>query len=162
LNLVDARSVRDAWRDLADRLGDRMTGALVQEMVTGGVEMLVGAVEDPTFGPVIACAIGGTLTELIADSQVRLHPLTGTDAQEMIGRLRGAALLRGYRGAPAADEPALRDTLLRVSALVGRCPEILELDINPLLVRPHGVCALDVRVRVERPRMGPPTRRIAY
>jgi acetyl coenzyme A synthetase (ADP forming)-like protein len=162
LSLADAAGVRDAWRDLADRLGDRMTGALVQEMVTGGVEMLVGAVEDPTFGPVIACAIGGTLTELIADSQVRLHPLTGTDAQEMIGRLRGAALLRGYRGAPAADEPALRDTLLRVSALVGRCPEILELDINPLLVRPHGVCALDVRVRVERPRMGPPTRRIAY
>jgi acyl-CoA synthetase (NDP forming) len=162
LNLADEHAVRDAWRDLADRLGDRMTGVLLQEMVTGGVEMLVGAVEDPTFGPVIACAIGGTLTELIADSQVRLPPLTDADAGEMIGRLRGAALLRGYRGAPAADEAALRDALLRVSSLVGRCPEIRELDINPLLVRPRGVCALDVRVRVEALGNETPTRRIAY
>jgi acyl-CoA synthetase (NDP forming) len=162
IDLRTADAVRDAWRDLSRRLGSRMSGALVQEMVTGGVELLVGATEDPTFGPVVACAIGGTLAELLNDASFRLHPLTTTDAASMISELKGARLLRGYRGAPAADEAALRDCVLRVSALLELCPEIVELDINPLRVLPQGVRALDVRVHVERPRARPATRRISY
>ena len=96
-----------------------MTGGFVQEMVRGGVEMLAGAVEDPTFGPVIACATGGTATELVADSQFRLHPLGRQDAAEMVASLRGARLLDGYRGSAAADRPAFVDALLRLSTLVG-------------------------------------------
>ena len=155
-------AVRDAWRDLSTRLGAMMTGALVQEMVTGGVEMLVGAVEDPTFGPLLACATGGTRAELLADSQFRLHPLTEADAVAMVSGLRGAALLRGYRGSPPADEPALRDALLRLSTLVGWCPEIQELDINPLVVLRKGVRALDSRIRVDNPRARAGTRRVSY
>ena len=102
------------------------------------------------------------MTEILADSQFRLHPLTEDDAASMVDRLRGARLLRGYRGAPVADEAALRDALLRVSALVDICPEIRELDINPLRVMPHGACALDVRVRMERPAPPPATRRVSY
>jgi acyl-CoA synthetase (NDP forming) len=139
-----------------------MTGAFVQEMVRGGVEMLVGAVEDPTFGPVIACATGGTLAELVADSQFRLHPLGPEDAAEMVTKLRGSALLAGYRGASPADTHAFIDALLRVSALVGLCPEIAELDVNPLAVLPQGVRALDARVRVERPASRPVSRRVTY
>ncbi len=161
LNLETAEAVRQAWQDLTARLGSSMTGALVQPMVSGGVEMLVGAVEDPVFGPVLACATGGTMAELLADSQCRLHPLTDRDAAEMVAGLRGAALLRGYRGAPPADEAALRDALLRLSAIVGICPEIQELDINPLRVLTRGAVALDVRVRVERPKAPPPTRRVS-
>jgi acetyl coenzyme A synthetase (ADP forming)-like protein len=151
LNLTGADAVRDAWRDLSQRLGAAMTGAIVQPMVTDGIEMLVGMVHDPTFGPVLACATGGTLAELIADAQVRLSPLTDLDAAEMIAGLRGAALLRGYRGRPAADENSLREVLLRLSAVVDRCLEIQELDINPLVVQSHGARALDVRIRVDRP-----------
>ena len=151
-----------AWRDLQARLGTRMTAGFVQEMVRGGVEMLVGAVEDPTFGPVIACATGGTLAELIADSQFRLHPLGPEDADEMIAALRGSKLLAGYRGARPADIGALKDTLLRLSALMGLCPEIAELDINPVSVLPQGVRALDARVRVEPPRTRPASRRVTY
>jgi acyl-CoA synthetase (NDP forming) len=162
IDLRTAEAVTDAWRDLSSRLGGRMTGALVQELVTGGVELLVGATEDPTFGPVVACAIGGTLAELLNDASFRLHPLTTTDAASMVDELKGARLLRGFRGAPAADEPALRDCLLRVSALLETCPEIVELDINPLRVLPQGVRALDVRVHVERPRARLATRRISY
>jgi acetyl coenzyme A synthetase (ADP forming)-like protein len=161
LNLTTPDDVRAAWRDLRAQLDDRMTGALVQEMVTGGVEMLIGALDDPTFGPVIACATGGTLTELMADSQVRVHPLTDVDAFDMINGLRGAALLRGYRGQARVDEPALRDALLRLSLLVGVCPEIRELDVNPLLVLSDGVRALDVRVRVAPLTPPPATRRVS-
>jgi len=162
VNLETADDVRAAWRDLTSRLSSLMTGGLVQEFVTGGVEMLAGAVEDPTFGPVIACATGGTRAELFADSQFRLHPLTERDAAAMIDGLRGAALLRGFRGAPPADEAALRESLLRLSALMGLCPEIQELDINPLVVLSSGTRAVDTRIRVDRPHPPAPSRRVSY
>ncbi len=160
--LRSLEAVGRAWRDLEARLGERMTGAFVQEMVRGGVEMLVGAVEDPTFGPVIACATGGTLAEVMADSQFRLHPLGPEDAADMIRRLRGSVLLDGYRGSAPVDKAALKDALLRLSALMGLCPEIAELDINPLSVLPQGVRALDARARIERPQSRTASRRVSY
>jgi acetyl coenzyme A synthetase (ADP forming)-like protein len=162
LRLGDDGAVRAAWRDLSTRLGARMASGLVQEMVEGGVEMLAGAVEDPDFGPVIACASGGILTEVLADAQFRLHPLGEAEAHEMIASLRGAALLRGARGAAPADEAALADVLLRLSALMGFCPEIREIEINPIVVLARGARALDARVRVEMPRPVPADRRIRY
>jgi acyl-CoA synthetase (NDP forming) len=162
VGLGSNEDVRAAWRDLDGRLHDRMTGVLVQQMVTGGVEMLVGVLQDPTFGPVIACASGGKLTEVLADSQFRLHPLTDLDARSMIEGLRSARLLAGYRGAKPADQAALAGALLRLSALVDLCPELQELDINPLTVLTSGVSALDVRARFERPRPRPVSRRVSY
>jgi len=161
LNLADEDSVRRAYRDMAQRLGDRLSGVIVQRMVPGGVEVLVGATLDPTFGPVIACGTGGTLVELFADVIFRLQPLTDVDAAEMVNQMKGAPLLRGFRGAPRADEAALRDVLLRMSALLESCPDIQEVDINPLKVLSRGVCALDARIRVER-RPRARTRRISY
>jgi acyl-CoA synthetase (NDP forming) len=102
------------------------------------------------------------MAELLADSQCRLCPLTDRDANEMIAELRGVALLRGFRGSPPADVSALRDALLRLSTLVSFSPEIQELDINPLSVQTQGAVALDARVRVERVKPGPPSRRVAY
>ena len=160
LDLDTAEAVTHAWRDLTSRLGERMTAGLVQPMVEGGAEMLIGSFQDPDFGPVLVCATGGTLTELMADRQVRLPPLTLEDAATMVDGLRGAALLRGHRGAPPLDEAALEQALLRLSALVERCAEIRELDINPLLVLPRGALALDARVRVEAPAPPAPTRRL--
>ena len=83
-------------------------------------------------------------------------------ATDLVGSIRSARLLRGYRGHPAVDEQAVVDTLLRVSALIDACPEIQELDINPLKVQVAGALAVDVRVRVGRSRPGPATRRVAY
>jgi acyl-CoA synthetase (NDP forming) len=140
--------VRRAWRDLATRLGESMTGVLVQAMAAPGIDMLIGAVEDPAFGPVVACALGGTTAELFADSAFRLAPLTDLDARAMVEGLRSLPLLRGYRGAPPVDEAALRDALLRLSALVVACPDIQEMDVNPLRILPRGVSALDVRIRI--------------
>lgn len=148
LNLNDHRSVRVAATALTKALGDKIEGLLVQRMVNGGVEMMLGAINDPTFGHVIVCGSGGVMIELLADSACRLHPVTDQDAVEMVHGLKGVRLLRGFRGAAAVDEDAFVEAVLRISTLVGICPEIQELDVNPLSVLPEGVSALDVRVRV--------------
>lgn len=162
LNLGTREAVHEAATDFERRFGGEQTGFVVQEMVSGGVEMLVGALEDPTFGPVVVCGSGGILVDLLADSAFRMHPLTAEDAAEMIDELKGARLLRGYRGAAPADEAALEDMVLRVSALLTWCPEIQELDLNPVKVILKGACAVDARIRVEPPAARPTTRRVDY
>lgn len=162
LNVADTAGVRAAYADFATRFGTEMTAVLVQQMVPHGVEMIVGALQDPLFGPLIACGTGGVLVDVVADTAFRLHPLNASDAIEMIDELRGARLLRGYRGSQPADEQSLRDVLLRVSELVRVAPEIQELDLNPVIVLSSGARVADVRVRVEtltRARRG---RRVEY
>jgi acetate---CoA ligase (ADP-forming) len=162
LNLHNQRAVWEACAALNDRLGPGVTGFLVQQMMPDGVEMLVGATLDAMFGHIVVCGSGGVLVEVFADSAVRLHPLTPSDAAEMVSGLKGVRLLRGFRGAPPADEGALQDVLLRVSALLDLCPEIVEMDINPLKVLTSGASAVDVRIRVQSEEPRPPSRRIAY
>jgi acetyl coenzyme A synthetase (ADP forming)-like protein len=162
LDLRTEHDVREAAADFAARLRDDVAGYLVQRMVPGGVEMLVGAVNDPLFGPVLVCGSGGVLAELLADSASRLHPLTATDATEMIEELRSARLLRGYRGQAPADAGALQEVILRVSALLTICPEIQELDLNPVKVLPSGACVVDARVKVGPAGRRPHTRRVVY
>ena len=121
--------------------------------------MLVGAALDPTFGHMVMCGSGGTLVELLHDASCRLAPLSAGSAREMLDEVRGVARLRGFRGAPPGDEAALRDIVLRVSALVTACPEIVELDLNPVIVRPSGACVVDARVRLAVQGRRSPTRR---
>jgi acetate---CoA ligase (ADP-forming) len=125
-------------------------------MAPPGVEMLVGVVGDPRFGPVVACAAGGTAVELLGDVQVRLAPVAGGEAAEMLRGLKTFPLLDGYRGAPHADVVALKDVIVRVGALAAAHPAVAELDLNPVVVSPTGAVAVDARVRVVRP--APPPR----
>ncbi|MEO7273020.1 MAG: acetate--CoA ligase family protein, partial [Vicinamibacterales bacterium] len=162
LHIEDDAALRIAYDAFHQRFGAEMTSTLVQQMVPRGVEMLVGAIQDPLFGPLIACGTGGTLVDLLQDTVFRLHPIDDAEAGEMIDEVRGARLLRGYRGAPPADEPALRDVLLRVSALLTVAPEIQELDVNPVIVLASGACAADVRVRIDRPAPTRSGRRVDY
>jgi acyl-CoA synthetase (NDP forming) len=130
--------------------GHRPTSFVVQRMAPRGVEALVGVVGDPLFGPVIACGAGGTTVELIKDVSVRIAPITQRDASQMIRELKTYPLFEGYRGAPSADVAALENVLLRVSALVDAHPEIVEMDLNPVIVLESGVQVVDARIRVER------------
>ncbi len=151
LGLRGAEAVRGAAAEIersVTEAGHELDGLLVQPMAAG-VEMLLGVVHDHSFGPVVACGAGGTSAELIKDVSVRITPLTDVDAREMIRSLRTFALLDGYRGAPRCDIPAIEDVLLRISAMVERHPEIVELDCNPLVARPDGAVIVDARVRVE-------------
>jgi acetyl coenzyme A synthetase (ADP forming)-like protein len=162
LALDGPQAVRRAYRDFRDRLGTRLSGILVQRMASEGVEMFIGGLQDPAFGPVVFCGSGGVLVELFGDAVCRLCPLSDTDANEMLNEVRGIVRLRGHRGRPRGDEAALRDALLRVSALLDGCPEIQELDINPINVLQRGTVALDVRIRVAPPEVPRRTRRVQY
>jgi acetate---CoA ligase (ADP-forming) len=162
LGLSDAHAVRSAYRDVVQRLGGRLSGILVQRMAGEGVEMFIGGLQDPAFGPVVFCGSGGVLVELFGDAVCRLCPLSDVDAREMLNEVRGVARLRGHRGRPSADEAALMDALLRVSALLDACPEIQELDINPVNVLQQGILALDARIRVAPPPPPQRTRRVIY
>ena len=144
-SLADESAVRDAYHLLSRN--PAVLQVLVQPMVRG-VEMYVGASFDDKFEHAIVCGSGGTLVELLRDASCRLAPLTDATVREMLDEVRGIALLRGYRGAPIADEASLRDVVLRVSALVELCPEIVELDLNPVMVSATGATAVDARIRI--------------
>ena len=144
VDLRDAEEVRAA----AERIGPPL---LVQPMVRGGVELLVGAVQDPVFGPLVALGPGGMLTELIGDAVFRLTPLTDVDVHELATTGKAGLLLSGFRGAPAADHAAVENLLLRVSQLAEDRPELAELDLNPVIAGPDGCIIVDARVRLARP-----------
>jgi acetyl coenzyme A synthetase (ADP forming)-like protein len=136
--------------------GLKLEGLVVQPMVPAGVELIVGVVHDPSFGPVLACGAGGTAAELIKDVAVRITPVGERDAYEMLRELRTFPLLDGYRGAARSDLTAIEDVILRISALVEAHPEIAELDLNPVVASPDGATILDARIRVEAPAPPPP------
>jgi acetyl coenzyme A synthetase (ADP forming)-like protein len=162
LGIETARTARAAYADLAARLGARLEGVLVQRMVSAGVEMVVGAINDPAFGPLVMAGTGGIFVELVGDTVFRLCPLADVDADEMIEEMKGRVLLRGYRGSAPADEGAFREVLLRVSQLAAACPEIQEMDLNPVLVLGSGAVAVDARIRVAKRASRGGGRRISY
>jgi acyl-CoA synthetase (NDP forming)/GNAT superfamily N-acetyltransferase len=148
LDLRTPEEIADAYRDLAALFGSRLRRVLVQPMLTSGVETLAGVVQEPVFGPLVVFGLGGVATDLLGDHAARLTPLTQDDAEALIRELHAAPLLLGHRGSEPADIAALADVLLRVSRLADDLPEIAELDLNPLVARPDGACAVDARVRV--------------
>ncbi|HUK70722.1 MAG TPA: GNAT family N-acetyltransferase [Streptosporangiaceae bacterium] len=148
LDLRGPDEVRKAMRRLQDRFGGRLSGVFVEPMITGGVETIVGVVQEPVFGPVVVFGLGGVATDVLGDHAARLAPLAGADADDLIRSIRAAPLLLGHGGQPAADLQALRGTLLRVSRLADHLPQVAELDLNPVIARPDGVIAVDARIRI--------------
>lgn len=158
LNLVNDQAVREAFDAIRARLAqagklEAMEGVLVQPMLSGGVEVMVGMTRDPLFGPLISFGLGGIHVEILGDVQFRLTPLTDRDATEIIRRIKGYQLLTGYRGQPAVDSKTIQDVLLRISHLVETIPEISEIDLNPIFALPEGQgCKIvDARIRIELP-----------
>ena len=125
-----------------------VTQVIVQTQIRDGVEMFAGGTLDPQFGQIVMCGSGGTLLELLRDTSCRLTPLTDQGASAMVEEIRGKALLRGFRGRPVVNETAYRTALLRLSVLLETCPEIEELDLNPVIVTADAAVVVDVRVRV--------------
>ncbi len=153
LNLATEDEVRRAFGTIQARFAKdpgAMEGVLVQPMASGGVEIMIGATEDPLFGPLVAFGLGGIHVEILRDVCFRIAPLTNRDAAEMVRAIRGYRLLEGYRGHPSADTEAIEEVLLRVSRLVEEVHEIRELDLNPLFAfAPGKGCRIvDARVRV--------------
>jgi acetyltransferase len=153
LHLQSPDDVRDAFDLIVYRAGRfvpgaRIWGCLVQQMVPVGREVLLGMSRDPQFGPLVAFGLGGIYVEALKDVSFRVAPFSRQEADEMIREIRSYALLEGVRGEPPADHEAMVDALLRISQLVTDFPEIVELDINPLMVfdEGRGAMAIDMRL----------------
>jgi acetyltransferase len=153
LNLASPEDVQDAFDLIVYRAGRyvpgaRIWGCQVQQMVPPGREVLIGMSRDPQFGPLVAFGLGGIYVEALKDVAFRVAPFSRQEADEMIREIRSYALLEGVRGEPPADHEAMVDALLRISRLVTDFPEIVELDINPLMVfdEGRGTMALDMRL----------------
>jgi acetyl coenzyme A synthetase (ADP forming)-like protein len=143
LDLGDEQAVREA----AARIGGPV---IVQPMIRGGAELLAGVVQDPVFGPLVAFGPGGVLAELIGEAAFRIAPVTDMDAEHLVTSGKAGRLVRGFRGAPPADEAALADLVLRLAQLGEALPEVAELDLNPVLAQPDRCVVVDARVRVQR------------
>jgi acyl-CoA synthetase (NDP forming) len=157
VDLKNSEEVRDAFELMVYRaqryLPDaRIWGCLVQEMApSGGLEVLVGMNRDPQFGPLITFGLGGIYVEILRDVTFRVAPFSYSEAEEMLTQIRAHALLDGVRGQQPIDKPAIINSLLRISQLVQDFPEIIELDINPLMVyhQSEGALALDMRLVIK-------------
>jgi acetyltransferase len=156
LNLNSESDVRDAFDLIYYRATRHMPeatiwGCQVQQMVKGGREVIIGMNRDPQFGPLIMFGLGGVYVEALKDVTFRVAPIDRREAREMLGEIRAYKLLRGVRGEKQSDLEAIADTLVRVSQLATDFPEIVELDINPLLVFPagQGVLGLDMRLALK-------------
>ena len=152
VGVVGPKEVRAVHEELlakakrADRKA-RIEGVIVSEMVSGGVETLIGVSNDALFGPVVTVGLGGIFVEVLGDVTFRVPPFHRDEAQRMIDELQGAAMLRGVRGAKPVDEQALVDTIMKVQRLaLDLADDVAELDINPLVVGKRGVVALDALV----------------
>jgi acetyl coenzyme A synthetase (ADP forming)-like protein len=153
LGLKDGGAVRTAAGTMVSKVGDaghRLEGLLLQKEIAGGVEALVGVTLDPSLGPLLVAGLGGVQVELLRDVSFRITPVSDIDAAEMIESLRAAKLLDGFRGSPPLDREALLDVIQRLSALVEAFPELVELELNPVVVLPRGqgAVAVDARMRL--------------
>ncbi|HEX5128242.1 MAG TPA: GNAT family N-acetyltransferase, partial [Usitatibacter sp.] len=161
LGLPDAEAVRTAYERMtqavrARRPESRIEGVSVERMASSahGRELMAGFATDDVFGPAITFGAGGIAVEVLRDRAVALPPLNHSLVEEMIAGTRVGRMLETFRHLPAVDRKALEDVLLRVSEMACEFPEVVELDINPLLADEHGALALDARVVLRRPRAG--------
>jgi acetyl coenzyme A synthetase (ADP forming)-like protein len=141
LSLGSDEDVRRAFVELSESFGERLASVIVQPMAAGGAEMMVGGLNDPSFG---------------------LCPVSDAGANALLEHVRGVVRLRGFRGSPVLDEPAFRGLIVRVSQLLAACPEIHEMDLNPVMVMASGVVALDARIKLGAAPPASAGRRIRY
>ena len=156
LDLNSEDEVKSAFNAIKDKLKalgreSEMEGVAIQRMIPGGVEIIAGVTQDPTFGPLIMFGLGGIQAELLKDIVLRLHPLTELDASEMVSSIKTASLFEGFRGAPPSDIQSVQGLLLRLSAMVEDIPQIAELDFNPVKVmgRGEGYWVVDARISLK-------------
>jgi acyl-CoA synthetase (NDP forming) len=153
LNIQNKAEAEEAFAAIRTRLEEAgrsaaFEGVVVQPMLTGGQEAIVGMSHDPVFGPLVMVGMGGVYVELNKDVAFALHPLTDKDPDVMLAQLKSLPLLTGWRGSAPKDLDALGEILLRFSAMIEDFPEISEMEINPLMVfdKGNGCAVVDARI----------------
>ena len=154
LNIVDAAQAKKAYDQIISRVRMNLPevnieGVSVQMMAPTGVEIIIGMIKDPQFGPAVMFGLGGILVEVLRDVSFRLVPVMPVDAAEMVREIKGFALLEGYRGQTPVDIKRLEEIIVRVSAFIEKNPNLEELDLNPLFGMGDRIVAVDARIRLE-------------
>lgn len=164
IDVKDAKAVRQGFRKIINSCKTKhpdaeVRGILVQEMISGGIETIVGLTNRPPFGPVVAFGLGGIFVEIMKDITFRIAPIDEAGAFEMLGEIKGSSILNGYRGLPAADKGELAKTIARLSKWgIDFDSDIQELDINPLLVKGNKIIALDALITLKEAAPAPQVR----
>lgn len=153
LNVATPEDAASAFTTIRDRIAlhvSRFTlhGILVAKMAAPGTEVIVGMVRDPQFGPAVMVGLGGIFVELYKDVAFRLPPLSPADARAMLGELKAAPLLTGYRGQPPRDLDALATCACAVAWIAAEHPEIQEIDLNPIIAHERGCMIVDAKILV--------------
>lgn len=151
LNLLSAQDVRKAYAEMMEQIKShhpqaKISGVVVSSMAAPGLELILGMNRDPQFGPVIVFGLGGIAVELFRDVSLRLLPLNQQQALEMLNEIKGAPLLKGFRGRPPIDENALAQGLLKLAKLAEEHSDIMEIDLNPVFAYPEGMVVADARI----------------
>jgi acetyltransferase len=160
LNLNNADDVKAAYEDMMENIPKKepnatLEGVQLQKMLSGGKEVIIGMVQDPTFGPMMMFGLGGIYVEILKDVKFAIAPVNEEEAREMIAGIKTHELLEGTRGDKAMDTEAIADIILRISQLVTDFPEINEFEINPLMVFEEGALAVDMRLMLKEGGSGP-------
>jgi acetyl-CoA synthetase (ADP-forming) len=153
LNIKSEEEVKSAFKNVMGNVKKKIPkakiqGVLVQKMIEGGIEVIVGGKKDPQFGQIVMFGLGGILVEVFEDVSFRVAPVDRGTAEEMVREIRGYKILKGYRG-KNYDVEALADILVKTSKLLEANQEIKELDINPVIALPKGAFAADARIVIE-------------
>ena len=158
LGLENQEDVKKAFENIIKRAGEydpaaEIEGVLVQKMASPGSEVILGLNRYPVFGPLLMVGIGGIFVEVFQDVVFRLAPIGRNEARRMVRQIKGYRLFQGFRGRPRADVETIEKSLVSLSNMATNHPEIMELDINPLLVhdRGHGATAADCRIILKKP-----------
>ena len=155
LNINNEEELTESYKNIIKNIRYRLPqakirGVMVQEMIKGGNEIIIGGKRDEGFGPVIIFGLGGIYTEVIGDVSMRISPITNCDAKEMIDEIKSVKILEGYRGLEPVDKRKLAEAIMRVGELMLNISEISEMDINPLIASSLGAQAVDARVILKR------------
>jgi acetyltransferase len=148
LGIADEQALAAAFAEMKGRFPGGEVAFILQEQKPAGREIIIGATESPGLGHLVMFGLGGIFVEVMEDVAFALAPLSRPEARALMREIKGFPILEGVRGEPSADLEAIEDLLLRVSRMVADNPSITELDLNPILVTPHGACAVDVRLKV--------------
>ena len=151
IDIRDEAGVREGYKTILENVkayapDAEITGILVQEMAPWGTEVIVGSTKDPTFGATLMFGLGGIFVEILKDVSFRLAPINRSDAEEMVKEIKAYKILEGVRGKPPSDREAIVEILLKTSEMLVECPEISELDMNPVLIYEEGAKIVDARI----------------
>ncbi len=156
VGVKNAEEVKEAFNSIMSNVKDKapdakIAGVLIQEMVPEGLEVIVGATRDPTFGPVLLFGLGGIFVEVLKDVSFRIAPVTKFDAESMLGEIKAAKILEGYRGTPPRDKDALVDIIMKLSKFMEEQELVTDVDLNPIMAfeKGKGAAIADARVLIK-------------